>query len=98
MHVIDLTDSAESFETSTRGQPEGYRTFGLFSYRTPAEGDLIVIQRGARRALYQVVGTPTSSFTGSDGNRWWTGRMMDVIHHDKATRQMLTALKAAGLA
>lgn len=105
MKVFDLTNQQGFFTTSTHGQPEGHRTFGLWSagpyctvyHQVPEPGDLIVIQRGTSRVLYQIKRCD-KDFTGTDGNEWWKGVMEDVIAHQLLTPEMVTLLQSHRLA
>lgn len=106
MQVFDLRAQQTFFETSANGFPLGTRSFKLWScgpcctrpHQTPREGDLIVIARERNWVLYQIIGSPSRLFRGSDGNEYWKGMMRDVIHHDAVTQQMVDVLKPFGLA
>ncbi len=99
IQVFDLTKSAGSFETCAEGFPTGIRSFGIWSFLTPKENDLIVIQRKTNKACYLITSVDhDSTFTGSDSNKFWRGVMTDVIEHRLMTADMANALRAAGLA
>ncbi len=98
MNVISLIGEQGKFETSSIGQPRGTRTFGLWSFAEPKEGDLVVIQRSGYKVCYEIVGPAVSTFTGSNQDRWWTGVMRDIHELNLVTEDKIAAIEQAGLA
>lgn len=96
MNVISLLGRNGAFETSPL-YSKGTRSFGLFNYNQPKDGDLIIFysQRVNSKVLYRVTGDATSGFQGSDGNSWWTGEMIDVLKNNMLTGEMERALATA---
>lgn len=99
MKIHNLIGQSGNFETSCSGQAPGVRTFGFWSFREPAVGDLVVKPKTddpTTKTLWQIQHA-RCSFTGSDGNRWWEGVMKDVTHHKLLTQEMIDLLQQAGL-
>ena len=97
MQVFDLRQSSGNFETKSEGFTPGTRSFGIWSFRTPEPGDLIVIQRPNNNVIY-IIDDVRLDFTGSDGNKWWKGTMRDVIFLSLVSDKIVQTLKQAGCA
>lgn len=99
MRVIDLTKSAGNFETHSISP--GRRQYGLWSYAAPQPGDLVVIQRTGYIVIYRLESTQRD-FTGSDGNSFWRGEMVDTgpvaAAADALRPEEASLIVAAGLA
>lgn len=96
--VFDLRRSRGNFETSARGFSQGTRSFGFWSFLTPKDGDLVVIDRSTYLAVYVITSVDhEKTFTGSDHNHYWVGVMQDAVALQLLTQDMADSLKAAGI-
>ena len=92
--VFVLMTKIGRFETNP--YKDGYRTFGFWSYQKPEVGDLVVkphmVQRH-RPTVWRILEVK-KSFTGSNGEMWWTGKMMDLFFHKCITKEEVDTILA----
>ena len=92
--MISLIGKEGQFRTDDMDQRPGFRTFGLWSVLDVHPLDVVVIKRSAYLVAYSIEEV-RCEYTGSDGNRWWTGVMKDIIYHDCLTSDIKGAILAS---
>ena len=90
--VIDLRGLRGNFETKGIAElPNGcwQRTFGLWSFQRVQPGDYVLRPYSEEDdpnsfdiTLHKIIEVDPKPFCGSDGNRFWTGKM-DGLHLDE---------------
>lgn len=93
MQTINLIGSKGQFETSPCGH--GQRTFGLFWANQINPGDLLIkpkIDNPSTLTAWKII-SANPTFSGSDGNWFWEGQMIDLfVHSDHLTDEIAEIL------
>lgn len=98
IHVFNLGKPDGTFETSPSS--EFKRNYGFPSFICPDIGDLIVIDRGTSKVLYQIesVKSTVPRYEDVPEYMFWVGVMKDVIASNNLTHDIISVLKQNGLA
>ena len=93
--VYSLVNLQGSFESSPAGQRPGWRTVGFWSFDTPKPGDVLVKRGNAGGLSLWALEHVTRNFEGSNGDRFWTGLMRDLVFTNTATQAHTDAVHEA---